>query len=578
MAGRFSVESVFKAVDKVTGPVTRMQASVHKLGRALSTGLTAANAQIDKLGRGLASGAGAMAKWAGVGLGAATGAVTLFVREFSKIEDAEAAFTPLLGGADRAREAVEALNKAAAATPFQFEDLAGSMNQLLPVMNGDIERTIKTLTMLGDTAGGNAQKLDSITRGYTKAMLKGKVDMESLNMIAEAGVPIFEDLAAVMGTKVGDKFFKDISAGKVTTEQLNKAFEKLTGEGGKFFKGMDIASRTTSGMWSTLMDNISMAAAEIGGALAPVIKDLIADATVIAGKVQEWAKQNRGLIAGKFREFVTSARNAVVKLFESVQRFSAKYDLPALLGRTVTALADMVEWLGENGDLLKKVGLSVLALVVALKLLAAGMLIVNIVMAANPIGLIVLGITALIAAVTAVIIWWDELKAAFEATPTWIKVVAAAVALLFGPVGWLIAAALFVMDNWEGLSEFFTNLLGGIKEQFDAFVAYLTGVFDKITGFYQGAFELGASIGEKIGGVFSDDEEQTAGGAGGAAVAAGPGDGSMLMVSPQERVSRSIEERSSTNTSEVVIKDATGKASAPKGLAPGVKMTKTGAF
>lgn len=567
MAGRFSVESVFKAVDKVTGPVTRMQASVGKLTRSLSSGLKSANAQIDKLGRGLASGATSLAKWAAVGLGAATGAVTLFVREFSKIEDAEAAFTPLLGGADRARQAVEALNKAAAATPFQFEDLASSMNQLLPVMNGDIERTIKTLTMLGDTAGGNAQKLDSITRGFTKAMLKGKVDMESLNMIAEAGVPIFQDLADVMGTKVGEKFFKDISAGKVTTEQLTKAFEKLTSKGGKFFQGMEIASRTTSGMWSTLMDNISLAAAEIGGALVPVVKELIAEAITIAGKVQEWAKANRQLIGAKVREFVTAARDAVVRLFDAVQRFSAKYDLPALLARTVTALASMVEWLGENGDLLKKVGLTVLALVVALKLLAAVMLVVNVVMAANPVGLIVLGIAALIAAVSAVIIWWDELKAAFLNTPTWIKVVAAAVATLFGPVGWLIAAAIFVMDNWSGLSEFFTRLLGGIREQFDAFVSYLTGVFDKITGFYRGAFDLGTRIGEKIGGFFSDGEEPAAAGAGGP-----------QMVSPQERVSRSIEESSKTNTSEVVIKDTTGKASAPKGLGPGVKMTRTGAF
>ena len=70
----------------------------------------------------------------------------------------------------------------------------GDVNEFVSQMIDDIENTIKTLRMLGDTAGGNAQKLDTITRGFTKSMLKGKVDLESLNMIAESGVPIFSEL------------------------------------------------------------------------------------------------------------------------------------------------------------------------------------------------------------------------------------------------------------------------------------------------------------------------------------------------------------------------------------------------
>lgn len=567
MAGRFSVESVFKAVDRVTGPVTRMQARVGKFTQAMGKGLAAANRQVDKLARGLMSGAKGLAKMAAVGVGAAAGAVTLLVREFSKIEDAEAAFTPLLGGAKRAKEMVEALNQAAAATPFQFEDLAATANQLLPVMDGNIEKTIATLKMLGDTAGGNAQKLDSITRGFTKAMLKGKVDMESLNMIAEAGVPIFDDLAAVMGTKVGEKFFKSISAGKVTTEQLTKAFQKLTGEGGKFQDGMIISSRTLSGTWSTLTDNISLAAAELGGALAPVVKELIGEATAIAEKVREWAKANRGLIESKVREFAVKLRDSVLRLVEAVRRFSANYDIPELIENGLGAMGDFLDWLRENGPLLKKTAVTVLALVVALKVLAAAMLIVNIAMAANPIGLVVLGIAALVAAVAGLIIWWDEIKAAFLGMPTWIKVAASAFALLFGPVGWLISAAIFVMDNWTPLSNFFSALLTSIEARFNAFVSRIMGYIESIKGAYRSVADFaGGAIDFVTGG---DDDEQ-----------AGAGQGPQpQVVSPQERVSRSIEETRNTDTAEVVIKDATGRASVPRGRLPsGVKLTKTGTF
>lgn len=564
MAGRFSVESVFKAVDRVTGPVSRMQARVGKFTQAMGKGLAAANRQVDNLARGLANGAKGLAKMAAVGVGSAAAAVGLLVREYSKIEDAEAAFTPLLGGAARAKEMVEALNIAAAQTPFQFEDLAATANQLLPVMNGDIERTIATLNMLGDTAGGNAQKLDSITRGFTKAMLKGKVDMESLNMIAEAGVPIFDDLAAVMGTKVGERFFKDISAGKVTTEQLTKAFEKLTGEGGKFYQGMIISSRTMSGMWSSLTDNISLAAAELGGALAPIVKELIGEATTIAERVREWAKANQGLIKAKAAEFVAKLRTGVLQLVAAVRRFSTEYDIPGAIERGMGSLGKFLDWLNTNGPLLKKVGLSVLALIVALKLLAATMLVVNIVMAANPIGLIVLGIAALVAAVVGLIIWWDEIKAAFLGLPTWVKVAAAAFALLFGPVGWLIGAAIFVMDNWAPLSDFFSGLLDGIQAKFEAFMAYILGAVNKVKGAYQ-------TVSDFFGGDASDAEGGPRG--------AGEGAAGARVVTPQERVSRSIEETRSTSTAEVTIKDATGRASVTGGKLPqGVTMSKTGGF
>ena len=246
MAGRFSVEAVIKAVDRVTAPVSKMQNSVLKFSRTSIRSISKLNRGIGNLGSSIASTGRNIAGFAAVGVGAVTGAVTLLVREFSKIENAEAAFTPLLGSVARAKQAVQALNDTAATTPFQFEDLASVANQLLPVMNGNIEKTIKTLRMLGDTAGGNAQKLDTITRGFTKAMLKGKVDMESLNMIAEAGVPIFADLAEVIGVDMGEAFFDMVSAGDVTTTHLTKAFEKMTREGGMFFNGMQVASKTTT--------------------------------------------------------------------------------------------------------------------------------------------------------------------------------------------------------------------------------------------------------------------------------------------------------------------------------------------
>lgn len=442
MAGRFSVEAVFRAIDQVTGPVRRMQETVGRFTTRMERGLRSVTGVTNSMVGGLKSAGSFLLKVGAVGVGALTAAVTLLTREYSKIENAEAAFTPLMGGAERAKKLIEALNEAAAATPFEFETLTSATSQLLPVMNGDIEKTIATLKKLGDTAGGNAQKLDSITRGYTKAMLKGKVDMESLNMIAEAGVPIFDDLAAVMGVEVGEKFFKMISGGKVTTEQLEAAFTKLTSKGGKFYQGMEIASKTTSGLWSTLMDNISLTAAELGGVLSPIVKELIGSGTDMAQRVRDWVKANRELISGKVNEYVAKIKAGVIAFYEYLKRLNAEHSILDRIVETLGKVARGISWLVDNGAQVATITAYVLAFVVALNVLVGVLTVVNLLMAMNPIGLIVIGIVAAIAAVTALVVWVEDLLDMFEAAPAWVR-------LLFAPFIAILNVIKLIKDNWD---------------------------------------------------------------------------------------------------------------------------------
>lgn len=303
------------------------------------------------------------------------------IDEARKLEDAEAAFTPLMGGATNARKLVDELNIAAAKTPFQFDAISKSAKQLLPVMNQDIEKTIDTFKMLGDTAGGNAQKLDSITRGFTKAMLKGKVDMESLNMIAEAGVPIFTEMASTMGygkDQMSD-FFKEISTGKVSTDIMVETFKKMTSEGGIFFEGMIIASKTTSGVFSTLADSISMTAAGIGQKFLPAIKEIALNIIKVSASILEWVKEGDNL-----DNLLSTMKNVLI----GVTSVLAGYAVAA----GIAAIAN-----GGLGSSFGKVVMGIEAMGKAIK--------------ANPIGFIAGVITAV---VIPAIIWmvkhWDLVK------------------------------------------------------------------------------------------------------------------------------------------------------------------------
>jgi tape measure domain-containing protein len=441
-----TVSTTFNAKDKLTRPINKMQKRI-----------------------------GGFAKFIGAAFvtGAAARGLTYFVKQASKIEDATASFTPLMGSVEKADDLVAALNKTAATTPFQFEDIADSAKQLLPVMNGNIENTIDTFRMLGDTAGGNAQKLDSITRGFMKSMLKGKVDMESLNMIAEAGVPIYSELADSMGVTVQEMM--DMSRkGSITSDDLTRAFKKMTNEGGIFYKGMDIASKTLSGKLSTLKDNISLTAAEIGTQLLPTIKPLIDRMIEVAGRMREWVSANSELINQKIKGFIDNVTSAARFLSQQWQNGT----IPAILGAVGAFKAVSIAITGAQG------------LLVAIKAVKMAMAAGSILSLANP----VMAIAAVIAVAAGLIIkhwdkvkiffiaFWEGLKSGFQNLWNFIKPV-----IDFAMAAGLIIkhwdkVKIFFIAFWEGLKSGFQNLWNFIKPVIDL----ITGVWDKVKGVFKG--------------------------------------------------------------------------------------------
>jgi tape measure domain-containing protein len=495
---------------------------------------------VNKVSNKVIKGFGGLARFAGkaalggiLALGAGIGYV---VKQFSKVEDAQAAFTPLLGGAEKAKEMVDKLNQTAATTPFQFETLAGASKQLLPVMNGDIEKTIGTMRMLGDTAGGNAQKLETITRGYTKAALKGKVDMESLNMIAEAGVPVFTELAKSMGKTVDKKFFKDISAGKVSVEDLTATFTKMTSEGGIFFKGMEIASQTTSGVFSTLKDNVQLTAASLGETLAPIIKDLMKKMIEVAGAARKWVAENQDLIKSRVAVWVEKIKTGIVALVEGIKKLLTNKDPLDRFWSAIEMVSGAIKWLVENAKgILIVIGI-IGSLILIVKILTGVLTVINLVMAANPVTLIILAVIALIAILTTLFIKfkvWQKLVAFFR------------------------DFAIQIRDAWSMLKTFFADL-------WDNIVAKVKSGVDKVTGF------IGPVL-DKVSNFF--------GWGGGDVSVSGDGSAAMGVVTPGERTAHMISETRKSSTAEVTIKDESGRASVTQGeLGAGVTLDRTGTF
>ncbi|MDC7125781.1 MAG: tape measure protein [Spirochaetales bacterium] len=454
------VSTTFAMVDKMTSPMRKMQKNVTRIAGAVGGVFITG-----KIAQGVKS----------------------FVTEASKIEDATAGFTPLMGGVQKATDLVGQLNKTAATTPFQFDSISKASKQLLPVMNQDINKTVKTFRMLGDTAGGNAQKLDSITRGYTKAMLKNKVDMESLNMIAEAGVPIYSELADSMGVSV-QKMMKMSSAGKISSKDLTKAFEKMTSEGGVFYKGMEIASKTLTGKMSPLKDNINLTKAAIGESLLPTLKPLIDRAIEIAGKMREWVSANQDLINQKIADTIEKIKDVSSKLTKAWKNGL----IPALIG---------------FGTTMKVVSVAVTAWKSYKKAAEAATVAQYIMNAASKAfsksNLIVLGISVAIAAIILLYKNWEKVSSFFKqygdvilgvlsavgtgvialtiATKAF-GVVASAnpfVMIIAGAIA-LIAIIISVIKNWDKIKEKASSVFGSARDSVTGFAKSTWNWFNKI--------------------------------------------------------------------------------------------------
>lgn len=180
----------------------------------------------------------------------------------AQFEQYMTSFEVLLGSAEKAKKQMEDINTFAAKTPFELSDVTEATQMLLSYGVAQ-DQVMTKLQQLGDLSGGNAQKLDSISLAYGKMVSKGKVSLEELNMMTEAGVPIIKTLGSIYDM-TGEQIYDAISKGKISVEAINEAMRRMTSEGGQFYGMMEKQSQTMTGLWSTLKDNVSMFAREVG--------------------------------------------------------------------------------------------------------------------------------------------------------------------------------------------------------------------------------------------------------------------------------------------------------------------------
>ena len=182
-----------------------------------------------------------------------TAGVAAGVKYNGTIEQLETSFEVMTGSADKAAEIVEKLQKIGAETPFEFTDLANTTNMLMQ-FGFTADDAIESMQMLGDISQGSAQKMDSIARAYGKMSSAGKVSLEDINMMIDAGFNPLQEISESTGESM-QSLYERISDGALSVDEITAAMQRSTSEGGKYFQSMEKQSQTFNGQMSTLSDN-----------------------------------------------------------------------------------------------------------------------------------------------------------------------------------------------------------------------------------------------------------------------------------------------------------------------------------
>lgn len=181
----------------------------------------------------------------------------------AEIEQYQTSFEVMTGSAEEASKLVEDLKKMGAETPFELSDLAQT-TQLLMNYGFEAEEAKNRLKMLGDISQGSADKMNRIAMAYGQMSSAGKVSLEDVKQMIEAGFNPLQEISETTGESMASLYDR-ISKGTLSIDEITASMQRSTAEGGKYFQSMEKQSQTVSGQISTLQDNFKSLAGTLAG-------------------------------------------------------------------------------------------------------------------------------------------------------------------------------------------------------------------------------------------------------------------------------------------------------------------------
>ena len=566
MAGRFSVEAVFKAIDRVTAPVTKMQNKIGKFTRSASRNFDKLNRFVGKVGAGLKR-AGVVGTAAILGMGAAIKNVIGVGADFGRAIGAAAAKFPdkIKRGTKEFKALEEAARKVGASTEFTATQAAEGLN-FLAKAGFDAKFSVKALSNIVDFA--TASETDFAEAADIASDALGAFGLDSKDTTKKmAGLNRIMDVMSLTANSTNvsvSELFETVKKGAPVAIKAGQSVETFSAVAG-VLAGVGIKAAEAG----TATKNIALALAGVGNQAGKTFKKLNIALATPDGKMRD--------VADVFEDL-----NKVTKDMDEDKMLGV---MNAIFGKI--SLASAANLLGEGSTKIRKLRKELEAAGGSSKRTAAFI--------RNDVKGSIDGLNSAIDGVKISIFSLNEgpLKKAIDGMTEWVranekmiasgignfllmivnnldKIIAAFVGIGKGLVLFLalslalkgIAAIIGVINLLMLANPIVLVIMAAV-----AAVALLSGVLDPIIDTLGSISSgIGSAI-SLVGGMFGSDEDET------------PTKAKAGVISPQERLARNIDEQRTTSTVEVTIKDETNRAEVTGGkMGNGLTLQQSGAM
>lgn len=283
-------------------------------------------------------------------------------------------------------------------------------------------------------------------------------------------------LATIFGTNAASAWVAVIDQGPDALDQLTKELENSDGAAAAMAETMQNNAR---GAMVRLQSASESVAISIGSTMLPTLAELgdslANEAAYVSKAASEHPELTEAIIKTSFAVMgMVIAYKTIRAVYYSVMAAHAAYKLMMESERVATMRNVIASGIHRAG---------MIASSIAMYATAAAQWALNAAMSANPIGLVIIAIVALIAA----FVW---LGTHFQAvsdfcTSMWESPTAAIIAFMAGPIGWLIYAAMGLIANWDQVKAWFTLLWedpkAALSQFYDWVMSKLGGLFDWIS-------------------------------------------------------------------------------------------------
>ena len=296
-------------------------------------------------------------------------------------------FDVLVGSESKASAMLAEINDYADNTLWSRMDMSSAAQSLL-AYSIPAEKVVKDLKMLGDISLGDKNKMATLSSVFGQVSTAGRLLTQDYKQLLNVGFNPLVDISQMTGKSMAT-LQDEMSKGKISFQMFEQAVVHATSEGGKYYNMVNSLAGTTSGKFEQVKGAFTASLLEIYNLIQPLMTSVL------------------------------SGLNSVLTVVNTVIPYISAIT-PIIGAITAAVAAYNVVQLVSNG-ILKGLTITEGIHFMWLMLVEKAQMMLNAVMAANPIGLVVAAVAALVAGLALAWKKFDGFRAAVKTTWDTIK-------------------------------------------------------------------------------------------------------------------------------------------------------------